>query len=177
MNKGAIKNFNLGHFLKKHHIDKAVLLIDKQLKEKSFTFKTIDFEIYRKEKSLERFDSNKFYKDYIKKDLLYNYCSIFYNYEYNIPKGAYGIRKFNFTSFNLFVLYYSLGFYFFELLNETIIRLERVKTELKNIKTFYGGLIKYDNPANSKIYYQNDYSSFIRGIKQNVKNGLAKRCV
>jgi hypothetical protein len=174
MKKGATKNFNLGHFLKQHHIDKALLLLEKQLKEKSFTFKTIDFEIYRKEKSLEKFDSKKFYQDYIKKDLLYNYRSLFYNYEYNIPKGAYGIRKFNFTSFNLLVLYYSLGFYFFEVLNDTLTRLEPVKKELKNIKTFYGGHIKYDNPANSEIYYQNDYSSFNRGIKQNVKNGLAK---
>lgn len=74
MKKGATKNFNLGHFLKQHHIDKALLLLDKQLKEKSFTFKTIDLEIYRKEKSLDKFDSKKYYQDYIKKDLLYNYA-------------------------------------------------------------------------------------------------------
>lgn len=173
MKKEATKNFNLGHFIKQHHIDKALLLIDKQLKETSFTFKTLDLEIYRKEKSIDKFDSKKFYENYIEKDLLYNYRSLFYNYEYNIPKGAYGIRKFNFTSFNSLVLYYSLGFYFYELLNDTLNRLEPVKRELNNIKTFYGGLIRFDNPSNSEIYYQNDYSQFNRGIKQNVKNGLA----
>jgi hypothetical protein len=168
------KNFNLGFFLKKYHVDKALLLIQKQLEEKSFTFKSIDFEIYRKEKSLEEFDSTKFYEDFIEKDLLYNYRSLFYNYEYNVPKGTYGIRKFNFTSFHLFVLYYSLGYYIYEVLNDTLSRLETAKKEMSNIKTFYGGHINYTNPKKSEIYYQKDYSAFNKSIKENVKNGLEK---
>ena len=172
--KPKAKNFNLGYFLKPCHIEKAICLIKKQLSEKTFTFKTLDFEIYRTEKYLDKFNSNKFYKDFIEKDSLYNYRSLFYNYEYNIPKGAYGIRKFNFTSFHSLVLYYTLGFYFYDVLNDSLLRIEPVKDKLKNIKTFYGGYINFDNPQNSQIYYQNDYSSFNQGIKQNVKNGLSK---
>ncbi|GAA4341115.1 hypothetical protein GCM10023149_53130 [Mucilaginibacter gynuensis] len=168
------KNFNLGYFLKEYHFEKAIMLLKKQLDEKTFTFRTIDLEIYRKEKSMDNFDIKKLYNNYIEKDLLYNYRSLFYNYEYNIPKGAYGIRKFNFTSFNLLVLYYALGFYFYEVLYDSLTRLEPVKSKLKNIKTFYGGNINFENPTKSQIYYQNDYSEFTKGIKESVKRGLTE---
>lgn len=173
-NNIQIKNFNLGHFLRIQHIEKAFALLQKQIKQKSYTFKTIDLEIYRKEKSIENFDCNKFYENYIRKDILYNYRTLFYNYEYNIPKGAYGIRKFNFTSFNLLILYYALGFYFYELLNEYLTKIEPIKRKLENIKTFYGGLINYDNPLSSVIYYQDDYASFNAGIKDNIQKALNK---
>jgi hypothetical protein len=169
------KNFNLGYFLKEEHIVKGCELLRIQLSQKSFTFKTLDFEIYRREKSIETFDPKKYYKDFISNDLFYNYRSLFYNYEYHIPKGAYGIRKFHFTSFHLLILYYALGFYFYEVVHEIFTRLEPIKKEQKNIFTYYGGKLNYDNPEKSKIYYQNDYTEFNRGIKQIIKTGLTKK--
>ncbi len=173
-------NFNLGYFIKQEHVDKAFELISTQLNEKSYTFKTIDFEIYRNEIEIKTFDKKAFYEDYILKDTLYNYRSLFYNLEYTIPKGAYGIRYFNFTSFHSILLYYSLGFYFYELLRETLSRIEPVKAHLKNVNTYYGGIINFDKPSKSEIYYQNDYNSFNQGVKKVISNILSsnkKACV
>ncbi len=173
-------NFNLGYFIKQEHVDKAFDLITTQLNEKSFTFKTIDFEIYRNEVDIKSFDKVEFYERFILKDTLYNYRSIFYNLEYTIPKGAYGIRYFNFTSFHSTLLYYSLGFYFYDLMKETLSRIEPVKAKLENINTYYGGRINFDKPSKSEVYYHNDYNSFNIGVKKSISDILTngkKACV
>ncbi|MCT2406978.1 hypothetical protein NZD88_05345 [Chryseobacterium antibioticum] len=166
------KNFNLGYFINESHIEKAFELLKHQLSQETFTFKTLDFEIFRNEHYIRTFDIKKYYQKFLCKDLFYNYKSIFYNNEYLLPKGAYGLRRFNFTSFNLFILYYSLGYYFYELLSETLASVEKSKSNKNKAFTYYGGKINFDSPKNSEIYYQNDYSSFNLGIKRKIKKGL-----
>lgn len=166
------KSFNLGYFLKQTHVEKAFELLKYQLSQNTHTFKTIDFEIFRNEDYVNTFDIKKYYQKYLCKDLFYNYKDLFYNNEYLLPKGVYGLRRFNFTSFHLFILYYSLGYYFYELLFETLNSIERAKNSQNKIFTYYGGKISFESPKNSKIYYQDDYSAFNVGIKRKIQSGL-----
>src|SRR5438270_11422629 len=119
--------FNIGYFLKVQHFEKALLLLKKQLDEKNFTFKTIDFEIFRKETNYSSFNVSEFYNEFIEKDIFYNYHLAFYTNHYSIPKGIFGVRKFQFSSFQMLLIYYAIGFYFYEILNETFISINEVK--------------------------------------------------
>ncbi len=58
----AIKNFNTDFFLKEQHIQKAYELAKAQIEEKSNTFKTIELEIYRRDKVLKDFDSKRYHQ-------------------------------------------------------------------------------------------------------------------
>lgn len=87
------KHFNLGYFLNEEHVEKGYLLLKKQIEEKSYSFKSVDLELYRKEVSLEHFNVKDFYHSFIKKDLFYNYLDDFYCTEYSIPKGLNRSKK------------------------------------------------------------------------------------
>jgi hypothetical protein len=168
-----INEYNIGYFLTQEHINKGCQLLKKQIDEKAYNFRCIDLEIYRREEKFLDFNSEEFYETYIKKDLLYNYISSFYNYNYSIPKGVYGLRNFNFTSFNLQIVYYSLGFYFLDLIKESYSELASIKLN-SNIYTYYGGKLNLDFPEKSKIFYQEDYNSFSSGIKKFIQDHLEK---
>ncbi len=157
------QSYNLGSFLKLEYVEKGFELLKKQIEENTHTFKTLELEIYRKEDYLNGFDIMNYYNVYIKKDVFYNYPNLFYNNSYTMPKSNLGVRSFNFTSFRLMILYYSLGFYLHNVISSSLIELEVIKKE-KNINTYYGGKLNYDNPSASKIYYHNDYKSFLKGI-------------
>jgi len=161
------KNFNLSHFLRLKHIQKGFDLLKLQIDQKNdFNFRCIDLEIYRNEKYVDAFDVEEYYNKFIKKDLLYNYLDLFYNQEYTIPKGTYGVRNFHFTSFHLQILYYSIGFYIQELLYHTFQEFKNLKKFNQNFNTYYGGNIDFNNPSKSEIRYQKDYKAFTLGINK-----------
>jgi hypothetical protein len=164
-----IKNFNTDYFLKEKHIQKAYELVKAQIEEKSNTFKTIELETYRKDKILKNFSVPDYHKKLISKDIFYNKRESFYNLEYLIPKGFYGVRKFNFLSFELLILYYSLGFYFSDLMNDSYETIEGKKRNRKNIFTFYGGKINFEHPANSELLYYKDYVEFNTSVNEQIK--------
>ncbi|MBA9077966.1 reverse transcriptase domain-containing protein [Rufibacter quisquiliarum] len=167
----GIKNFNLSHFLKLEHFKKGYELLKLQIDEKhDYNFRCIDLEIYRNEKYLDGFDVELYYNKYIKKDLLYNYLDLFYNKEYTIPKGNYGVRNFHFTSFHLQVLYYSLGFYIQELLEPTLAKYKTLQKFRQNFNTYYGGNIDFNKPERSEIKYQKDYKKFTLGINKYIED-------
>ena len=89
-----VENYNIGNFLKITHVKKAFELINLQIEDDKFSFKTLEFEIYRKNNVSTNFDCQKFYNELLEKDILYNYNKSFYNIEYLITKGVYGVRKF-----------------------------------------------------------------------------------
>ncbi|MBL3547064.1 reverse transcriptase domain-containing protein [Chryseobacterium sp. KMC2] len=166
---------NIGNFLKVYHIERAFELIKLQIEDDKFSFKTLEFEIYRNENVIKSFDSQKFYDDFIKKDMLYNNNNIFFNIDYLIPKGVYGVRKFNFLSFQMLVLYYSLGFYIFDLIKESYEAIETKKEKRDNIATYYGGKINFEIPKNSILYYQGDYVEFNNKVNNQIENILNKK--
>lgn len=166
----SIKNFNTGYFLKEEYIQKAFELVKTQIESKHNVLKTIELEIYRKEKEIKGFNVSEYYKEFISKDVFYNERQKFYNLEYLTPKGFHGVRKFNFLSFDMLILYYALGFYFSELLGKNFDIIEAKKKERKNIFTYYGGKIDFNNPANSKLLYYDDYNCFNHLVSKQIQN-------
>jgi hypothetical protein len=158
-----IAPFNLGHFLSKKHVACGFELLKKQITERGFNFRCLDLQIYRREKSIKAFNVNKFYGQYVAQDILYNYPSIFYALKYDFPKSSYGVRKFNFLSFHLQVLYYSIGFYVLDLISQFFDTLSQHNAKLKNQNTYYGGKLNLSEPDKSEIYYHSDYDEF--GLK------------
>lgn len=170
-----IENYNIGNFLKLSHIEKAFELINLQIEDDKFSFKTLEFEIYRNEDVAKLFDCKKFYEELVEKDILYNNNKVFFNIEYLIPKGVYGARKFNFLSFEMLILYYSLGFYIFDLIKESYETIETKKERRDNIATYYGGKINFTNPKKSILYYQADYIDFNNKVNNQIENLLKKK--
>jgi len=165
----AVKNFNTDYFLKEEHIQKAYELVKAQIEEKSNTFKTIELETYRKDKILKSFSVTDYHKKLISKDIFYNKREYFYNLEYLIPKGFYGVRKFNYLSFELLILYYSLGFYFSDLMDDSYETIESKKKKRTNIFTYYGGKINFKHPAKSELLYYKDYIEFNNSVNEQIK--------
>lgn len=164
-----IKNFNTDFFLKEEHIQKAYELAKAQIEEKSNTFKTIELEIYRRDKVLKNFNVKKYHQELISKDVFYNKRDRFYNLKYLIPKGFYGVRKFDFLSFELLILYYALGFYFSDLMDDSFQTIENKKKNRHNIFTFYGGKINFEKPASSELLYYKDYIEFNNSVNEHIK--------
>jgi len=166
------KNFNTGHFIKVIHIEKAFELVKLQINDDNFSFKTLELEIYRAEEKIVDFNSGVFYKKYIEKDNYYNKRNKFFNINYLIPKGTYAVREFNFLSFELLILYYSLGFYIYDLVKESYNNIEQKKRNRENISTYYGGTINFENPIKSALYYQSDYVEFNNNVNNKIQEIL-----
>lgn len=163
------KHYNLGYFLKVEHVEKGYKLLEKQIQERSYAFKSVDLELYRKEVSLDSFNVQEFYDSYIKQDLFYNYLDDFYSTKYSIPKGIIGVRNVGFLSFNLQVLYYSLGFYVLDLLKSSIVTSPSTISDTKRFSTYYGGKINGEKPEKSTLTYREDYKHFNDQVKITIK--------
>lgn len=170
-----MKNFNTGYYLKKIYFEKAFELISKQIHDDSNSSKTLELQIYRNKKVLDTFDLNFYYKKYIKKDIFYNCQQNFYNIEYLIPKGIVGVRSFNFLSFESLLLYYALGFYFFDLISVSFKTIEDKKKKRDNIFTFYGCNINYDIPKNSDLNYFTDYVEFNNSVSEKIEKVIKQK--
>jgi len=170
-----IKNFNTGNFIKLTHVEKAFNLVKLQMENDNFSFKTLELEIYRKEGRLTDFDCKVYYEYYIQKDIFYNSNDIFYSLDYFIPKGLYGVREFDFLSFEMLILYYSLGFYVHDLVKESYDNIEEKKSKKSKINTFYGGKINFDTPKNTNLFYHQDYISFNKSVNENIEKILKSK--
>ena len=72
------KEYTIGYFLEERHIDSAYKLLKKQIEQTSPLYNTLDFKIYREEKSVDNFNPKLFYKNYIKNDSFYYFKNLFY---------------------------------------------------------------------------------------------------
>lgn len=159
------REFHLGHFLKLHHFEKAVILLKEQLKQTSPLYNNLDFSLYR-QSEIDRIVVSEFYNDYITKDSLYYFENKFYSKKYFGVQRAYKTREFHYLSISSLITYYALGMYVRELLDKKIGLVEEIYKS-KKIDVFYGGKINFDNPKSSKIFYYEDYKEFI-GLKESL---------
>lgn len=171
------REFHLGHFLKEHHIEKAVLLLKEQLTQTSPLYNNLDFTLYR-QADIDFITPSEFYNDYIKRDSLYYFEELFYSKKYFGVQRAYKTREFHYLSLPSLITYYALGMYVRELLDKKI-GLDNAIFETKNISVFYGGKISFEHPEKSKIFYYEDYKEFI-GLKESLTkpiNGKVKYAI
>lgn len=154
------KGFHIGHFIKEYHIAKAIELLNYQLSQDSPLYNNLDFTLYKNE-DLNTINPTAFYKDYIKRDGLYYFESLFYSQRYFGIQRAYKTREFHYLSLHSLILYYSLGFYVRELLFKRLAHDEEMHAG-KNINVYYGGKINFATPTESNIFYYNDYKEFLQ---------------
>ncbi len=154
------KGFHIGHFIKEYHIVKAIELLKYQLSQDSPLYNNLDFTLYKHE-DLNTIDPQAFYNDYIKRDGLYYFESLFYSQRYYGIQRAYKTREFHYLSLHALILYYSLGFYVRELLFKRLTHDEEMHAN-KSINVYYGGKINFAAPTESNIFYYNDYKEFLQ---------------
>ncbi|MBL4708792.1 MAG: hypothetical protein JKY48_10190 [Flavobacteriales bacterium] len=159
------REFNLGHFLKEYHFEKAIILLKEQLSQTSPLYNNLDFTLYR-QSEIDSINITDFYNDYIKRDSLYYFENKFFSKKYFGVQRAYKTREFHFLSLSSIITYYALGMYIRELLDKKI-GLDRENYKSKNIDVFYGGQLNFEKPQNSKIFYYQDYKEFI-GLKESL---------
>jgi Reverse transcriptase (RNA-dependent DNA polymerase) len=142
-----------------------------QVQSSSRTHRSLDLEIVRRENVLNTIVLEKFYTDYIRNDLCFNYPNLFCSIPYSVPKGDGGVRQFHFLETHLWILYYALGFYFLDLTQAMRTELNAIQTRA-SIQTYYGANIRLDNPQKSQIHYQEDYQEFTRNIRRTVRRQI-----
>jgi Reverse transcriptase (RNA-dependent DNA polymerase) len=157
--------------LKQCHVKNAIELLKIQVGSTKYNYRSLDFEIIRRENSLDAITPEDFYNSYIKNDICFNYPHLFSSISYSVPKGDGGVRKFHFLETHLRILYYSLGFYFIDLTKD-------VRTELKGIQhrsfiyTHYGADINLASLGKSDIDYKKDYQKFTGKIRKTARNAI-----
>lgn len=145
--------------------------MSRQIQSNSRTHRSLDLEIIRRERSIDAILLEQFYSDYICNDLCFNYPNLFRAIPYSVPKGDGGVRQFHFLETHLWILYYSIGFYFLDLTQAMRTELNPIQTRA-SIHTYYGANIRLDNPQRSQIYYQEDYQEFTRNIRRTVRRQI-----
>jgi len=153
------KQFHLGHFIKLHHVQKALSLLSLQIEQKSPLYNNLDFTIYRNG-GIAQIDSQVYYEQYIKRDSMYYYNQLFYAKAYYSVQRAYKTREYHFLSLHAAIIYYALGFYIRELMDKRTAQ-EQVRFRGLPVHIYYGGKLVYDEPQNSSIFYYEDYKDFL----------------
>jgi hypothetical protein len=158
----------IGYFLTEEHVRGALSLLSCQIQSDLRNHRSLDLEILRREKALEKIVPEQFYAEYIRKDLCFNYPNLFCSIPYSVPKGDGGVRQFHFLEAPLWILYYALGFYFLDLTQTMRAELNQIQVRA-SIQTYYGANIRLDNPQRSQIHYKEDYREFTGNIRRVVR--------
>ena len=128
----------LGYFLDyKHHWVEALRLLKFQLETKGENkhFNTLEMFYYEKlEEFFEKLESEEYFNTRIVNNLFYGLRE-FAAVPYTIPKSNLGLRRYNFMTCPMRVLYYAVGLYLLELSEEY---LKDYKSH-EHIHTNYGG--------------------------------------
>lgn len=162
------KEFTTGYFLQERHIEGGFKLLKKQIEQKSPLYNTLDFRIYREENKVDNFDPKAFYENYIKNDVFYYFQDKFYVVDFLGVQSAYKNRNYQFLSFEVLVLYNSIGLYIQEVLSQYQCDFDAILKRSSG-QVFYGGKLNYKHAEKSTIFYFDDYQKFL-----SAKEDLAK---
>lgn len=155
--------------------EEAIKLLDKQLelKQDNKHFAKLNMFYYEYVKS--NYDEKKYSKDYynlvIKTGYIYSLEEHFFNKNYYIRKDKFRLRKISFTSYFARLYHYMIGLYLLKLTNDFH---NNYYLKNKNIRSYYGGNLKYNNDNNlilkqENIYYRPQYQKFKKNIKSKIK--------
>jgi len=164
----------LGYFIDFSLWQDALELINFQIRQKQTNrhFNTLSLFYY------ERIDvtclndaAEEYFNIKISSNLFYGLKKEFSIFSYVIPKQGLGLRERKFFTYPMRVVYYAVGLYLLKLSQEF---LNETYKQIKSIKSFYGGDIKYKKgklELNSKnIYFFEFYKEFTSLIKEEVKS-------
>ncbi|WP_374163830.1 hypothetical protein [Arcticibacter sp. MXS-1] len=153
------RQFHLGHFIKLHHVQKALTLLTLQIEQKSPLYNNLDFTIYRKS-GVDKIAPETYYEQFILRDTLYYFEHLFYVETYHGIQRAYKTREYHFLSLHAAIIYYAIGFYIRELMDKRM-RQEQERLHRLPVHVYYGGSLHYDTPESSNIFYYEDYKEFL----------------
>ena len=170
----------LGYFLDyRRHWVEALELLKYQLKTKGENrhFNTLEMFYYEKlEEFFEKLESEEYFNTRIVNNLFYGLRE-FAIIPYTIPKSNLGLRRYNFMTCPMRVLYYAVGLYLLELSEEY---LKDYKSH-EHIHTNYGGNLHLEagklNRRLDNIYYQSHYKKFRKKLRQEIKGNRQRKVV
>ena len=154
------KEYTLGYFLELKHIERAYKLIKKQIDQESPLYNTLEFKIYRQEGFGNNFDAIDFYERLVRNDVFYYFQNELFLFDYLGVQSAYKIRNYHFLSFQALIIYYAIGLYLHEVLNQYQSDFEPILAKSRG-KVFYGGKLNHKEPEKSTIFYYEDYQEFL----------------
>ena len=170
----------LGYFLDyRRHWVEALELLKYQLKTKGENrhFNTLEMFYYEKlEEFFEKLESEEYFNTRIVNNLFYGLRE-FAIIPYTIPKSNLGLRRYNFMTCPIRVLYYAVGLYLLELSEDY---LKDYKSH-EHIHANYGGNLHLEagklNHKLDNIYYQSHYKKFRKRLRQEIKGNPQRKVV
>ena len=176
-----------GHFLTHGHWLQGLSLLKFQLeiKKENRHFRTLEICYYKKlEQSFEKLEDEKYFNTRIANNLFYGLRKEFAVFPYPIPKSNLGLRRYNFMTCPMRVLYYAIGVYLLELSTEYLDDNYKVH---KHIWSAYGGNLYFkdsQNPANrdlslksDNVYYKSHYMRFQKELRREINDNTERRVV
>ena len=170
----------LGYFLDyRRHWVEALELLKYQLKTKGENrhFNTLEMFYYEKfEDFFEKLESEEYFNTRIVNNLFYGLRE-FAIIPYTIPKSNLGLRRYNFMTCPIRVLYYAVGLYLLELSEDY---LKDYKSH-EHIQANYGGnLYLEDAKLNLKpdsVFYKNHYKKFRKKLRQEIRSNTERKVI
>lgn len=176
-----------GYFLDYHrHWLQALDLLKYQLetkkgnikkKKRNRHFNTLEMFYYEKfEKFFGILENEDYFKTRIVNNLFYG-LKEFAVVPYTIPKSNLGLRRYNFMTCPMRVLYYAVGLYLLELSQEY---LKDYKSN-DHIHANYGGNLCFEgdqlNLKLDSIFYKNHYTEFRERLKRKIRSNTERKAV
>ena len=163
----------------KCHWLQALDLLKYQLetKKENRHFNTLEMFYYEKlEKFFKRLESERYFNTRIVNNLFYG-LKEFAVVPYTRPKSNLGLRRYNFMTCPMRVLYYAVGLYLLELSQEY---LQDYKSH-EHIQANYGGKLHLEagklNLNLNSIYYQPHYKKFRNRLRQEIKGNPQRKVI
>lgn len=168
-------SLGLGYFIPFEIWEDAINLVDYQIDQKSKNkfYNTLDNIYYNKVKV--KYEPIIKTKDYfeckISNNLFYGLEKEFFSFAYSKPKASYGVRKYTFFSYPLRLIHFSIGLYLYQVTGNF---LDQYIKEIKHIKSFYGGNLRYDKDElvlkRRNLYFLDHYREFKKTINNELSN-------
>ena len=171
----------LGYFLDyDRHWVEALKLLKFQLetKKENRHFNTLEMFYYEKLKEyFEKLEGEEYFNTRIVNNLFYG-LKEFAVVPYTIPKSNLGLRRYNFMTCPMRVLYYAVGLYLLELSQEYT---EKYYESHKRIRADYGGDLCFEgdqlNLKLNSVYYQSHYKKFRKSLRQKIKGNPQRKVI
>lgn len=170
-----------GHFLDfRRHWLQALELLKFQLKtkKKNKHFNTLDMFYYEKlEDSIAKLENQEYFETRIANNLFYGLSDEFSVIPYTIPKSNLGLRQYKSMTCPMRVLYYAIGVYLLELVQEYL----KDYRSHKHIRSNYGGNLGLEKeeliPDPDRIYYKSHYQEFRRRLRKEIRTKTEQKVV
>lgn len=139
-------------------------------------FRTLNTEYYSKisKQIRESISKKEYFMDRVSENRFYDLKNEFFYHRYVSPKNIFGLRNITFMSLPLALVHNAIGLYLLRLTEEL---LEYINDN-KNIRSFYGGMLRYQGDeldvSEKSIYYRDSYKRFREILVSETKEDIQR---